>query len=128
MSAVALAGNVQSGVVNFRVTVELQDADEFVRPALTAAVNLVVTELEDVLLVPNRAVRVVDGQRVVYVLRDAALLPVEVVLGASSETYSELIDGELQAGDSIVLNPPANAFDFSEPPSGGGFLIRGGGN
>jgi len=128
VSAVALAGNVQSGVVNFRVTVELQDADEFVRPALTAAVNLVVTELEDVLLVPNRAVRVVDGQRVVYVLRDAALVPVEVVLGASSETYSELIDGELQAGDSIVLNPPANAFDFSEPPSGGGFLIRGGGN
>ena len=126
VTAVAQSGGIQSGVVSFRVTVELENADEFVLPAMTAAVNIVVTELEDVLLVPNRAVRAVDGQRVVYVLRAEALVPVEVILGASSETVSEVIGGELQEGDTIVLNPPANVFDFSEPPNGGGFLIRGG--
>ncbi|MEX1247867.1 MAG: efflux RND transporter periplasmic adaptor subunit [Anaerolineales bacterium] len=125
VTSMALAGTITSGVVNFRVTVELSDADEFVRPGMTAAVNVVVSQLDDVLLVPNRAVRVVDGARVVYVLRGDALAPVEITLGASSETYSEVTSGELQAGDLIVLNPPANAFDMSSPPSGGRFLMGG---
>lgn len=118
--SVALAGTVVEGAVNFRVTVELNDADEFVRPGMTAGVNIVVTELESVLLLPNRAVRVLNGERVVYVLRDSQLVPVTVTLGASSETYSEVLSGEVQEGDIIVLNPPAPAFDPSQPPSGGG--------
>ncbi|MEX2144331.1 MAG: efflux RND transporter periplasmic adaptor subunit [Anaerolineales bacterium] len=126
VSAVSAAGSVHSGVVSFRITVELEDPDEFVRPAMTAAVNLVVTELQDVLLVPNRAVRVVDGQRVVYVLSEGSLVEVAVTLGATSETFSEVIAGDLQEGDTIVLNPPANAFEFSSQPSGGRFLMGGG--
>ncbi len=126
VTGVALAGTIDSGVVNFRVTVELTDPDEFVHPAMTAAVNIVVTELHDVLLVPNRAVRVQDGQRVVYVMREGVMTPVEITLGASSETFSELLSGELHEGDTIVLNPPALAFDPSNPPNGRGFLMGGG--
>lgn len=123
VASVALSGTVESGVVNFRVTVEVSDADDFVRPGLTAAINIVTTELEDVLLVPNRAVRVQDGARVVYVLRNGALTPVEITLGASSETYSEIVSGEIQEGDTIVLNPPIPSFDPSQPPQGGGFPL-----
>lgn len=126
VTGVALAGTIDSGVVNFRVTVELSDPDEFVHPAMTAAVNIVVTELQDVLLVPNRAVRVEDGQRVVYVMRAGLMTPIEITLGASSETFSEVIGGDLGEGDTIVLNPPANIFDTSNRPSGGQFLIGGG--
>lgn len=124
VSNVAISGSVSSGVVNFRVTVELETPDELVRPSMTAAVNIVVTELADVLLVPNRAVRVLEGQRVVYVMRAGQMVPVHIQLGASSETYSELVSGDLNEGDIIVLNPPA-IIDFS-PPSGGGFILRGG--
>ena len=126
VTGVALSGTIDSGVVNFRVTVELTEPDEFVHPAMTAAVNIVVTELQDVLLVPNRAVRVQDGQRVVYVMRDGILTPVEITLGASSETFSELTGGELPEGDTIVLNPPSLTFDPSNPPRGGQFLMGGG--
>jgi HlyD family secretion protein len=127
VDAVALAGDVSEGAVNFRVTVELTDADEFVRPGMTAAVNVVVTQLDDVLLVPNRGVRLQDGRRVVYVLNANGLLqPVTIVLGASSETYSEVVGGDLQEGDQVVLNPPTVTFD----PSGGpppAFMQQGGG-
>jgi HlyD family secretion protein len=123
VTGVALSGTVESGVVNFRVTVEISEPDEFVRPGMTAAVNVVTTELEDVLLLPNRAVRVMDGKRVVYVLRNGALTPVEITLGASSETYSEITSGDIQEGDIIVLNPPISSFDPSEPPQGGRFLM-----
>jgi HlyD family secretion protein len=123
--AVAMAGVVDQGAVNFRVTIELTDADEFVRPGMTAGVNVVVTQLEDVLLVPNRAVRALDGERVVYVLRAGTIVPVTIVLGASSDTYSEVVSGDLQEGDTIVLNPQISSFDPSQPPRGGQFLTGG---
>ena len=102
-------------MVDFTVTVELTDGDENVRPGMTAAVNVVVRELEDVLLVPNRAVRVREGERVVYILQGGNLTPVSITLGASSDTSSEVVDGDLKTGDVIVLNPPT-IFDQSGPP------------
>jgi HlyD family secretion protein len=113
---VALVGTSVQGVVNFPVTVELTDADRQVLPGMTAAVNIVVEQMQDVLLVPNRAVRVRDGERVVYVLRGGRLEPAVVVLGASSDLYSQVVDGELQVGDEIVLNPPT-IFEAGGPSS-----------
>ena len=69
VSEVAQVGSLAQGVVEFTVTVELTNADADVKPGMTAAVNIVVDEIKDVLLVPNRAVRVQDGERVVYVMR-----------------------------------------------------------
>ena len=89
---------------------------------MTAAVNIVVDQLQDVLLVPNRAVRVLEGKRVVYVLKDGSLQPVEITLGASSDTVSEVLEGELKEGDLIVLNPPLSSINNGPPP----FVASGG--
>jgi len=112
---VGLTGMIVQGVVNFKVVVELHDLDEAIKPGMTAAVNIVVNQIEGVLLVPNRAVRVQDGERVVYVLRGRMLEQVKVRLGVSSETHSEVIESILKQGDLIVLNPPA-VFDMTGPP------------
>lgn len=117
---VALVGSANQGVVDFIVTVELSDYDEAVKPGMTAAVNIVVNELQGVLLAPNRAVRLRDGQRVVYVLKNGVPEPVRIVLGASSDTVSEVQEGDLKVGDEIVLNPPV-VFEQSGPP---GFIGR----
>src|SRR4030095_11997566 len=61
---VAQTGTSVQGVVNFKVTVELIDADEDVKPGMTAAATITISELEDVLLVPNRAALLVDRSRV----------------------------------------------------------------
>ena len=108
VTSVAGSGVENAGSVNFKVTVELTDADEFVKPGMTASVLIQTRNVEDALLVPNRAVRVVDAKRVVYVLNeDGSLGTVEVRLGATSDTYSEVVGGDLQEGDKVVLNPPA---------------------
>jgi HlyD family secretion protein len=112
---VAPVGTTEQGVVDFTVTVELTDPGDAVRPGMTAAVNIIVDQLEDVLLVPNRAVRVREGNRVVYVLKEGDLQPVEITLGASSDTDSQVLDGELNEGDQIVLNPPLE-FESNGPP------------
>jgi HlyD family secretion protein len=121
--SVAGSGTEVSGSVNFKVTVELIDADELIKPGMTAAVLIQVRSIEDALLVPNRAVRVLDGKRVVYLLgEDGALSTVEVRLGATADIYSEVVGGDLEAGDKIVLNPPT---EFSMPGPGGGGMSGG---
>ena len=115
VNKIASVGTASQGVVEFVVTVELTDADENVRPGMTAAVNIVVEELNNVLLVPNRAVRVQDGQRVVYLLKNNQLDQVRVSLGASSDLESEILDGDVRSGDVVVLNPP-QVFDTNGPP------------
>ena len=119
---VDLVGSAIGGIVNFTVVVEIKDADEQVRPGMTAAVNIVVNEIENALLIPNRAVRVVEGERVVYVLtEDGTIASVAIELGASSDVYSEVVGGDLQPGDTVVLNPPATLMQsgpFGSRPSG----------
>jgi HlyD family secretion protein len=125
---VALVGDQIEGVVNFSVTVELTDADEKVKPGMTSVVNIVVGQLEDVLLVSNRAVRVVNNARVVYILLDSGQLEqVEITLGATSDVYSEVAAGDIEVGDLIVLNPPTSLFQDFGIGSGGGSAFSGGG-
>jgi HlyD family secretion protein len=103
---VTQAGTADQGVVNFTVTVELTDMDALVKPGMTAAVNIVTKDLHDILLIPNRAVRVVNGQRVVHLLVNGKAVQKDVSLGASSDTMSVLASGDIKEGDTIILNPP----------------------
>lgn len=116
---VAKAGNDVNGVVSFTVTVELTDADEQVKPGMTAAVNITVREMQDVILVPNRAVRLVDGSRVVYLLVDNQPVKTEISLGSSSDTASAIANGDISEGDVVILNPPVEFGPGGGP--GGGF-------
>lgn len=115
VTTVGQVGTAVQGVVNFEVEVEVLEPDESIKPGMTAAVNIVVSQIEHVLLVPNRAVRVQDGQRVVFVMRDGAPVAVEITLGASSDSDSEVVSGDLQVGDLVVLNPPL-IFSQNGPP------------
>lgn len=113
---VARVGTTTAGVVNFKVTIEILDPDEQVLPGMTAAVNIVISNLQDILLIPNRAVRLVDGKRVIYLMKNGVQTAVEIEIGASSDTMSEFISGDVKEGDVIILNPTV---DFSGFSSGG---------
>lgn len=73
---------------------------------MTAAVNIVTSEIDDVLLVPNRAVKKENNKTVVYVLQNGMPTAVEIELGASENSYSEILSGDVKEGDTILLNPP----------------------
>ncbi len=118
VSQISQAGDSTGSGVNFTVTVELTEVDELVKPGMTAAVTITVREVQGALLIPNRAVRQLDGKRVIYVLRDNAPAAVEIRLGAASDSSSEVVGGELKEGEAIILNPPSTGFG---PPSGGPF-------
>ena len=76
--------------VDFTVTLKIMDPDEQVRPGMTAAVNVIVSQIEDVLILPTRAVRLENNQRIVYVLKNNSLEKVKITIGASSDTNVEV--------------------------------------
>jgi HlyD family secretion protein len=104
---VSQAGDTVQGVVSFTVTVELTDADEYVKPGMTAAISIIVEEVKDVVLIPNRAVRLVNDERVVYLLVDGQPKSTKVTLGSTDGINSVLVTGDVKEGDPIILNPPS---------------------
>ncbi len=106
VTQVGVSGARDQGMVTFPVVIEIQDPDEAVKSGMTAAVSIQVEQVKKALLVPNRAVRILDGKRVVYI-QDANGLPqpVEITLGVSNDTLSQVLKGDLKAGDTLVVNP-----------------------
>lgn len=105
------------GGVDFEVKLKVNDPDENVRPGMTAAVNIVVNEINDILIIPNRAIRLMEGQRVVYTLSDGKLNQVDIEIGASSDIQSEILSGDIKVGDVVVLNPPFMLQSNGRPPA-----------
>jgi multidrug efflux pump subunit AcrA (membrane-fusion protein) len=109
--------------VTFSVIVEILEPDDQIKSGMTAVVEIETSTEEEALLIPNQAVRLENGQQVVYVLgQNNSLQPVEVTIGASSSTHSEVLEGDIQGGDLIVLNPPTTV----NLPEGGAFFFGGG--
>jgi HlyD family secretion protein len=117
VTEVSQTGDSVQGAVDFTVTVVLTDPDASVKPGMTAAVTITVKQVTNVLLVPNRAVRLVNNQRVAYILSNGKVQEVNITLGAASDTMSEVVSGDLKVGDLVILNPPTNLFT---PGSGAG--------
>ena len=89
----------------------------FKRPDKANALNYAhLAEIEDAVLVPNRAVRLVDGDRVVYILREEKPEKIEIRLGSSSDTMSVVVGGDLKEGDLVILNPPQEFQGGGGPP------------
>jgi len=109
ITEVAAIGNDTGEGVDFTITLQIIEPDEQVRPGMTAAVNIIVSEVKDVMMLPTRAIRLKEGKRIVYILKDGTLKEIPIEVGASSDTHTEITSGDLQTGDLIVLNPP---FEF----------------
>jgi len=102
--------------VEFLVTLKILNENNRVRPGMTAAVNLVVNEIKGVLYVPNRAVRLMENERVIFKLVDGELVQTPIEFGASSDINSEILSGDVEEGDIVVLNPPLELVS-GQPPA-----------
>ena len=125
MVEIASIGSDSSGVVNFSVTIQIMDSDEDVLPGMTAEVEIVIQETEETILIPNQAIRTnLEGNLIVYILEaNGQLKEIEIKLGESSDTHSEIKNGDLKIGDKIILNPPdeeEEAPQFMGPMRDGG--------
>ncbi|HXE37616.1 MAG TPA: efflux RND transporter periplasmic adaptor subunit [Azonexus sp.] len=152
--------NLQN-VVTYNVRINVANPELVLLPGMTAYVNIAVQKRDDVLLVPNAALRFKpadaadkkpengpkaqaaagapapapegggprgagkgkkrDGQSgTVYVLADGEIKPLAVQLGITDNRNTEIVGGDLKAGDRIVTGENSNGV---KPPSSVGMRM-----
>jgi HlyD family secretion protein len=96
-------------VVTYDVVVSADNSDFALKPGMTAAAHVIIDQRSDVLRVPNQALRYTptgaarDGNATqVWVLRDGRPVAVHVAVGLDDDNYTEIISGELNAGDQVI--------------------------
>jgi multidrug efflux pump subunit AcrA (membrane-fusion protein) len=135
---IAIAGTAtsSSGVVTYPVTFALDRSESGLKPGMTANVDVVVGEADNVLHVPTAAVNGSGANATVTVLRNGQQVRVPVVAGLAGDSSTAILSG-LTNGESVVL--PSVSFSTSggtgltggtsttSSTSGGGARFRGGG-
>jgi HlyD family secretion protein len=125
VTEVDLVGTTTQGVVNYAATVSVDHPAATIRPGMNASASIILQQRENVLLVPNRAVRSVGTRgKSVTVLYQGQLIDTPVTLGLSGNSQSEVVSG-LQEGDLVVINQTTTT--SRGVPGGGAILGRFGG-
>ena len=107
VKSVATMADAQSwfstGVQVFTVLVALEDPPDWLKPGMTANVQILADRVEDVLAVPVHAVIEVNGRYFCFVQRGGVPEPVEVALGPSNDKLV-VVESGLKEGDLVVNN------------------------
>ncbi len=120
--AISPVGTVTQGVVNYPITVAVNNADGAVKPGMTANLAVEVDRRDNVLLLPTRAVRTQGNQKIVTVEYKGQNIQVPVGTGLTNDTQVEITNG-LQEGDVVLLNQTTT----TQRGGGGGAFFFGGG-
>lgn len=89
----------------YPTTVKIDGEYDWLRPGMSAEVEILVDRLQDVIYVPLQAVSYFDDKRVVYVARSGEPEMREVETGTFSESFIEIRSG-LREGEEVLLLPP----------------------
>lgn len=129
---IRLNASMTQNVVIYTVVIATENPDLKLLPYLTANVNFEIARRADVATVPNGALRYQprmevispaaiaaaatkgtsskkgdDSRGTVWVKRPGGLEPVDVVLGVSDGSRTEIVEGELEAGVEVVMGEQA---------------------
>ena len=149
VAQVRLQPTVTSNVTTYTVVIDVPNADQKLKPGLTANATIVIDSREDVIRVPAAAVRFRPSAETfaafeqparatapgrgsaskVWVYADGALREVPVTLGLADGTFTEVLVGALEPGTELVTNvvlpteggtpAPAPANNIFAPQRGG---------
>jgi HlyD family secretion protein len=117
-------------VVTFDAVVGVDNSDLALKPGMTASTRIIVERRDDVLRVPNQALRYVPGGLLnamtsgttgrpdavgtptnanlgenvrLWVLRNGQAVPLDVLPGLDDDNFTEIVKGDLHPGDQIVI-------------------------
>ncbi len=130
---------VTQNVVTYDVVIGVDNSELKLKPGMTANATIVVAEAKNVIKIPNAALRFSPPlpenanlekskntsirnngggpeETVVYVLaKKGKLEPIHVETGISDDSFTELVKGDLQAGDRVAVGVSSGAKSFRRP-------------
>ncbi|KKU16187.1 MAG: Efflux transporter, RND family, MFP subunit [Candidatus Giovannonibacteria bacterium GW2011_GWB1_45_9b] len=117
-------GTVSQGVVNYNVKIVFDTQDDRVKPGMSVSAAVITDVKQDVLLVPNSAVKSDgNGQYVEFLINNAPQSQ-SVEAGLSNDTMTEIKSG-IKEGDKIVIQTITVAIQTQTTQSSTGFRIPG---
>lgn len=134
LSKLATIGAVEQNVVSYGAEIELGEQPEGLKPGMSASAEIVVAEKTGVLIVPNAALREVDGKTTVSV-RPAGKKASdgktavsekesrEVITGLSNDVSTEIVSG-LKEGDMVFIAGASSAAAVGTGASNQGSLMN----
>ena len=114
---VGLGSTTTDNVVTYKTILSVDNDDLALRPGMTASATITVAERQDVLLVPNAALRYIPltgetGQTVrasrtstsqVWSLQRDKPESIDITAGLSNGRLTEIVSGDLKVGDLVIV-------------------------
>jgi len=89
----------------YKTDVNIDGTHDFIKTGMSAKVEIIIDELQDVLIVPIQAVITQEGKKVCYCLKKNRPQKREVETGLFNNDFVEIKSG-LVEGEKVLLNPP----------------------
>ena len=135
MTQVRQSPQTVQNVVTYDAVVTVNNRDLALKPGMTASTRLIVDQRDDVLRVPNEALRYMPGglagavspspggspsagaEARLWVLRGGRPVAVAVVPGLEDDNFTEIVWGDIRAGDQVIVAEERGATDGRSGPS-----------
>jgi len=111
------SGIEEQNLVIYPVEVEILDSDDRIRPGMTADLDIIVGEAENVICVPKHAVINREGKAMVLIRERGKFIPKPVVTGLDDDVKIEIKSG-LVEGDTLLIPGGQEGFGGGGFPSG----------
>jgi len=122
VTQVRISPTTVSNVVTYSVIVKVDNEDLKLKPGMTANVSIITAKNEDVLCVPNMALKFAPNKtdkyekQGIWLLQRGKLVRKNVEVGASDESYTQ-VTGDIKEGEKVVVSAKnASSKKRSMPP------------
>ncbi len=121
-------GTISQGVVSYNVTIDFDALNSSIKPDMSVTASIITEVKQDVIVVPNGAVKSSGGTSYVQVLNSGQTPENrDVEVGASNATSTEIMSG-ISVGDKVVtqtINAGSTTTATSTTRTGGGLGLPG---
>jgi len=93
VTAVYPKANIQDNVVYYITVVSIENPEGLLKPDMTVSATVYLNRRDNVLSVPNRAIRREGGKKVVYALEDGRQVQKVIRTGWKDGSYTEVVEG-----------------------------------
>lgn len=127
---IRLDSKVLQNVVTYNVVISVDNPEEILLPGMTAFVNIIIDERNDILKLPLAALKFrpagEDGKsgKNVYRLENNKAVAVPVQIGIADGKDAELTGGGLKEGDWVILEDLSERKSEEKKQGPGGFRVR----
>ena len=119
-------------VATYDVVISAPNPDLLLKPGMIATIRIVVDRRDDVLRAPNQALRYSprdlavpngaggprtssDGWSQLWILRDGKPTAITVQLGLDDGAYTEIVKGDVQPGDELIIGESDGILEKQKP-------------